>query len=235
MVFNIFTAKRVSDFGQYNRIDDFIALKLRRDERPILRQFLVNEFHFSAVCKCLDPRFVSHSRITSVEISVSRLYALLGQKSEFDGTDAPLRPTWCKGKVGLRGKTILFSVVIFMAAVAGGAQFFLGYWRALVGSMAAQPLSDKFFVAAGFQRAAMRADDFGQLLSLHRLMPDMKTLPNTVWRLRVHYSAVKMLRSLPTIGGWAQNEMATCTSCLAVLVDQRLLFNLACAAESRSY
>jgi hypothetical protein len=123
---------------------------------------------------------------------------------------------------------------MLIVSFAGGAQFFLGYWRALLASMAAQPLSDKLFVAAGFQRAALRAEDFGRLLSLHRLMPDVKPLPNTVWRLRVHYSAVKMIRRLPAVGGWAQKEMATCANCLAVVVDQRLLLNLACAAEARS-
>jgi hypothetical protein len=122
-----------------------------------------------------------------------------------------------------------------MAAIAGGAQFFLGYWRALIASVAAEPLSEKFFAAAGLDRAATHAHDFAPLLSLHRLMPDVKALPNSVFRLRVYFSAVKMLRSLPAIGGWAQNEMATCANCLAVMVDRRLLLNLACAAESRSY
>jgi hypothetical protein len=123
---------------------------------------------------------------------------------------------------------------MLMVSVAIGAQFFLGYWRALLAGMAAQPLSDKFFVAAGFEHAAMHADDFGKLLSLHRLMPDVKTVPNTVWRLRVHYSAVEMISRIPVVGAWAQKEMAVCSSCLAVLVDQRLLLNLACAAEVRS-
>jgi hypothetical protein len=119
-------------------------------------------------------------------------------------------------------------------SVGIGAQFFLGYWRALLAGMAAQPLSDKFFVAAGFQHAAIQAEDFGRLLSLHRLMPDVKSLPNSVWRLRVHYAVVRMFRGLPTVGGWAQKEMSICANCLAVLVDQRLLLNLACAAEIRS-
>ena len=166
---------------------------------------------------------------------MSRLYALLGQKSEFDGTDPPLRPTEHKGKVGSRGKTILSSWVILTAALAGGAQFFLCYWRALIASLAAEPLSERFFAAAGLDRAATRAEDFAPLLSLHQLMPDVKTLPNTVVRLRAYYSAVKMLRSLPAIGSWAQIEMTICTNCLAVLVDQRLLLNLERAAESRSY
>jgi hypothetical protein len=129
----------------------------------------------------------------------------------------------------------LSSAVILIAAVAGGVQFFVSYWRALIASMAAEPLSEKFFAAAGLDRAATQADDFAPLLSLHRVMPDVKALPNSVLRLRAYYSAVKMLRGLPAIGGWAQNEMAIRTNCLAVLVDQRLLLNLAWAAESRSY
>lgn len=128
----------------------------------------------------------------------------------------------------------MFSIVMLVASVAVGAQFFLGYWCALLAGMAAQPLSDKFFVAAGFQNAAMRAEDFSKLLSLHRLMPDVKIVPNTVWRLRVHYSAMKMIGGLPGIGAWAQKEMAICTRCLAVMVDQRLLVNLASAAEARA-
>jgi hypothetical protein len=129
----------------------------------------------------------------------------------------------------------LSSWVILMAAVAGGVQFFVSYWRALIASTATQALSEKFFAAAGLDRASTQAHDFAPLLSLHRLMPDVKALPNSVLRLRAYYSAVKMLRSLPAVGGWAQNEMATCTNCLAVMVDRRLLLNLACAAESRSY
>jgi hypothetical protein len=128
----------------------------------------------------------------------------------------------------------VFSLFMLIVSVAVGAQFFLGYWRALLAGMAAQPLSDKFFVAAGFQHAAMRAEDFSKLLSLHRLMPDVKAVPNTVWRLRIHYSAMKMLGGLPGIGAWAQKEMAVLTNCLAVMVDQRLLVNLACAADARS-
>ena len=122
-----------------------------------------------------------------------------------------------------------------MAAVAGGAKFLFGYWRSLLASSAAEPLSEKFFAAAALGRTVTQADDFAPLLSLHRLMPDVKSLPNNVFRLRAYYSAVKMLRSLPTIGGWAQNEMAICTNCMAVLVDKRLLLNLACAAETRSF
>ena len=129
----------------------------------------------------------------------------------------------------------MLSKLILMASIIGVAQFLIGYYRSMIASMAAQPLSEKFFVAAGFKNAAMRAEDFGRLMSLHRLMPDVKTLPNSARRLNVYYSALKMISSIPGIGEWAKNEMSTATQCLAVIVDQRLILNLACAAESRSF
>ena len=129
----------------------------------------------------------------------------------------------------------MLSKLILVASLVGGARFFLGYWRAMVESMAAQPLSEKLFVAAGFKNAVIRAEDFGRLLSLHRLMPDVKNLPDSTGRLRAYYSVVKGLRALPGLGEWAQNEMSICARCLAVAVDQRLLLNLARSAESRSF
>src|ERR1700737_276734 len=78
MTFNIFTTKRVSCFGQYDRIDDLIPRKLSGDKCPVFRQFLADEFHFSAVFKCFDPLFVWHFRISSCEIRVCREYTLFG-------------------------------------------------------------------------------------------------------------------------------------------------------------
>src|SRR3990172_5977740 len=65
MTFDIFTTQRVSCFGQYDRIDDRMPCKLRSDKCPAFRQFLVDEFHFSAVFKCFDPLFVWHFRFAS--------------------------------------------------------------------------------------------------------------------------------------------------------------------------
>src|ERR1700692_4377181 len=66
MAFNIFTTKWVSCFGQYDRIDDLITCKLRREKRSVHRQFLVDEFHFSAVCKCFDTLLVWHFGTSAV-------------------------------------------------------------------------------------------------------------------------------------------------------------------------
>ena len=67
MAFNIFATKRLSCFGQYDRIDDLITFKLRGDKRTVSRQLLADEFHSSAVFKFLDPLFVLHVRSLCVQ------------------------------------------------------------------------------------------------------------------------------------------------------------------------
>jgi hypothetical protein len=69
MTFNICTTERVSCLCQYDRIDDLIACKLRGNKCPIFRQFLVDEFHFSAVLERLDPLFVWHFLAFSTQLS----------------------------------------------------------------------------------------------------------------------------------------------------------------------
>jgi hypothetical protein len=68
MAFNIFATQRVSGFGQYNRIDHFMACKLRGDKCPVFGQFLVDESYSSAVFQGLDPLFVWHGRSMSTAL-----------------------------------------------------------------------------------------------------------------------------------------------------------------------
>jgi hypothetical protein len=94
MTFNIFTTKRVSCFGQYDRIDDLITCKLSGDKCPVFRQFLVDEFHLSAVFKCFDPLLVWHFRISSGEIRVCREYTLFGARNDGWGMKSRLFGIW---------------------------------------------------------------------------------------------------------------------------------------------
>jgi hypothetical protein len=68
--------------GKLTEVDDFIARKCRGDKRAVFRQFLVDEFNFSAVLKCLDPLFAWDFRIFKRDECKSREYA--GVKLEDD-------------------------------------------------------------------------------------------------------------------------------------------------------
>ena len=59
MSFNFFTTKRVFRVVQYDGIDHFVAFDLSCEKR-LLVQFLVGEFHSSAICERFNP-LVTHS------------------------------------------------------------------------------------------------------------------------------------------------------------------------------
>ena len=128
----------------------------------------------------------------------------------------------------------MISILMLIAALIGLAQFGVSYWRSMLASTAAQPLSERFRVAIGLEEGAPSASDFSTILSLHRLTPGLDNQPSRLRGLQVYYSLVDSLRKLPALRQWAQSEMTTCSRYLAVIVDQRLSNNLACAAEMRS-
>ena len=61
MAFHIFTTEGISCLGQYNRIDNWIAGDLGGEERTVVGEFLVDEFHASAAFEGLDPLLVWHA------------------------------------------------------------------------------------------------------------------------------------------------------------------------------
>jgi hypothetical protein len=128
----------------------------------------------------------------------------------------------------------MITVLMLIAALVGLAQFGVSYWRSMLASTAAQPLSERFCAASGLEHRAPSATDFSAILSLHRLTPGLDNRPGRLSGLQTYYSVMDALRKLPALNQWAQSEMATCSRYLAVIVDQRLSNNLACAAEMRS-
>jgi len=59
MIFNFFATERVFRVAQYDGINDFVAFDLSGEKRPLV-QFLVGEFHSSAICQRFDP-LAAHS------------------------------------------------------------------------------------------------------------------------------------------------------------------------------
>jgi hypothetical protein len=96
MAFNIFTTKRVSCFGQYDRIDDLITFKLRGDKCPVFWQCLAAEFHSSTVIKRFDPLFVSHIRSLYLQRSqkTAATYPVIGPRLSGAWRKRPANSMW---------------------------------------------------------------------------------------------------------------------------------------------
>jgi hypothetical protein len=128
----------------------------------------------------------------------------------------------------------MVAVLIFVFSAAALAQFGLYYWRANISATAAREISERIRVAAGLTHPAIGAQDFHNILILNNLSPDLRG-PNGSFRsIRAYYAVVETLgRIIPGIANWAEAEMATCSRYVAVLMDQHLKRNIACAAQVR--
>jgi hypothetical protein len=87
MAFHFLVTQRVSCSGQHHRIDNLVAFNLCSDKSAVFRQFLVNEFHFPAVFKPLDPLLVWHVHTPREEardfrLTPTRLPAFLPETAE---------------------------------------------------------------------------------------------------------------------------------------------------------
>jgi hypothetical protein len=128
----------------------------------------------------------------------------------------------------------MIAAILFIVSVVAFGQFGLYYWRATISGIAAQAISDRIRVAAGITSAAIGAKDFGNIIILNDLAPDLRGPNGSFWVIRTYYSTVRSLgRIVPAMASWAETEMAICSRYVAVLMDQHLERNMACAAEAR--
>jgi hypothetical protein len=128
----------------------------------------------------------------------------------------------------------MIPAIIFAVSVVAFAQFALYYWRATISGIAAQAISDRIRVAAGITHDGIGAQDFRSILILKDLSPDLRGPHGSFAAIRAYYAVVEKLGSIvPAMASWANTEMATCARYVAVLMDQHLERNMACAAQVR--
>ena len=128
----------------------------------------------------------------------------------------------------------MIAAILFMVSAVALVQFGLHYWRAVISGVATQPISDRIRTAAGISASQIGAQDFHSILSLHDLSPDLRGPNGSFIGVRAYFSVVEKLgKVMPAMSNWANTEMLTCSRYVAVLVDQHLERNMACAAQVR--
>jgi hypothetical protein len=121
---------------------------------------------------------------------------------------------------------------LFCVSVVTFGQFALFYWRAMIMSVSALPVSDRLRVAARI--TAIGPHDFGAILGTYCLVPNLRGSGGSFRAVRTYYAVVEKLgRMIPATAKWAEAEMITCSRYAAVLVDQHLERNVAWAAQMR--
>ena len=133
-----------------------------------------------------------------------------------------------------RGRSWMIAAILFMVSIVALGQFGLYYWRAMISGVAAQAISDRIRSAAGITAAAIGAQDFYKILIVNDLSPDLRGPGGSFRAIRTYYAIVEKLGSIvPAMASWSNAEMTTCSRYVAVLMDQHLERNMACAAQMR--
>jgi len=128
----------------------------------------------------------------------------------------------------------MIPATIFAVSVVAFAQFAIYYWRATISGIASQAISDRIRLAAGITHSTIGPQDFRNILILKDLSPDLRGSVGSFTLIRTYYSIISTLAKIvPAMAGWCKAEMTTCSRYVAVLMDQHLENNLACAAKIR--
>jgi hypothetical protein len=134
----------------------------------------------------------------------------------------------------------MLGALILVLSIAALGQFVVFYARAVLASVAAQPLTGYVQQVEGFPNRPLQGEDFLQLVQLQQICPQVGPEARSLRAARLYYrtlAAIKRMVNgfLPNIHGWAEREQTLCAQFAAVLLDQRLARTAAAAAEMRSY
>ena len=128
----------------------------------------------------------------------------------------------------------MIAAILFMVSIVAFGQLGLYYWRAMISGVATQVISERIRAAAGISARAIGAQDFYSILILNNLSPDLRGPGGSFKAIRTYYAIVEKLgKIVPTMANWSNAEMTTCARYVAVLMDQHLERNIACAAQMR--
>jgi hypothetical protein len=132
----------------------------------------------------------------------------------------------------------MFAAMLFAISTVAIAQFGVYYWRAVLASVASQPVSESVLAAISAENRPLRAADFVQFAGIHALTPDL-TKGRGLGLVRFYYGLTRVLNMtvglrVPSVAQWIEREGTICARYAAVQIDQRLQANMEMAAALRS-
>jgi len=133
----------------------------------------------------------------------------------------------------------MFAAMLFAISTVAIAQFGMYYWRAVLSSVASQPVSESVLAAISAENRPLQAADFVQFAGLHALTPDLTPRGRGLAMVRFYYGLTRGLNMMvgvrvPAVAQWIEQEGTICARYAAVQIDHRLQANLELAAALRS-
>jgi len=129
--------------------------------------------------------------------------------------------------------------MLFAISTVAITQFGMYYWRAVLASVASQPVSESVLAAISAENRPLQAADFLQFAGLHAMTPDLTPRGRGLAMVRFYYGLTRALNMMvgvrvPAVAQWIEQEGTICARYAAVQIDHRLQANMELAAALRS-
>jgi hypothetical protein len=133
----------------------------------------------------------------------------------------------------------MFAAMLFAISAVAITQFGMYYWRAVLASVASQPVSESVLAAISAENRPLEAADFVQFAGLHSMTPDLTPRGRGLAMVRFYYGLTRALNMMvgvrvPAVAQWIEQEGTICARYAAVQIDHRLQANMELAAALRS-
>jgi hypothetical protein len=133
----------------------------------------------------------------------------------------------------------MFAAMLFAISTVAITQFGMYYWRAVLASVASQPVSESVLAAISAENRPLQAADFVQFAGLHAMTPDLTPRGRGLAMVRFYYGLTRALNMMvgvrvPAVAQWIEQEGTICARYAAVQIDHRLQANMELAAALRS-
>jgi len=133
----------------------------------------------------------------------------------------------------------MFAAMLFAISAVAVTQFGMYYWRAVLASVASQPVSESVLAAISAENRPLEAADFVQFAGLHAMTPDLTPRGRGLTMVRFYYGLTRALNMMvgvrvPAVAQWIEQEGTICARYAAVQIDHRLQANMELAAALRS-
>jgi hypothetical protein len=123
----------------------------------------------------------------------------------------------------------MMAVFIFAFSVATLLMFFVSYCRSLMASSSRHVLSEEVRDVTGIHSGASPRD-YARVMQLLQLCPERPQDTTGLHAVGVYYSILNfaqatLLRMVPALQPWAEQERAGCAYFAAVALDRRIAFS----------
>jgi hypothetical protein len=119
----------------------------------------------------------------------------------------------------------MIAALICVASVFALLQLVIPWCRSIIASSRRVELSARVREVTGIADNDVAADDFVRLLQFVRLCPERGDDHNEIRAVGTYYGLMNLLRRIPGLAPWAEQERRSCSYFAAVALDRRISYS----------